>query len=166
MVRKEKRGRTPTLIKDVFEHWPIEDAPGLPDGLKGIYVLYDPHGSPVRAGIAGRNKQDVRGRILGEYYRGKKWRHVHTFSVYTFHRQALFKQVEVLMLRAFGEALAGNIRKGKFRKATTKVHRPSRLKRPEDFVIRAVQAEGTLNRSLEKYAGRKVRIEVGPRVKP
>jgi hypothetical protein len=153
------RGRPPKLVSEVYENWPIEAAPCLPWGLRGIYVLYDPHWVPIRIGISGRGAQDVKGRILGDYYRSRNWRNAHHFSVFVFANEILFKQAEVLILRAVGQAIRGNVHSGSFM-ATTKIRKPPRVRYPAHFLERFVPESGTL--ALGKYAGRKLRIEVGP----
>lgn len=151
------RGRPTRLVASAYEGWPIQSVRQLPDGLRGLYVLYDPHGRAVRVGISGRGNQDVKRRLVN-YYSQTKWRHVHTFSVYTFSTQAHFNQVEVLMLRAVGSALAGNVNAGTFLK-TTKLHRPPRVRHAKSFVQRVVPDDGILR--SPSLAGRRVRIEVG-----
>lgn len=153
------RGRPPKLVSEVYENWPIEAAPCLPWGLRGIYVLYDPHGVPIRVGISGRGSQDVKGHILGDYYRSREWRSAHHFSVFIFSNEILFKQAEVLILRSVGQAIRGNAHSGNFM-TTTKIHRPPRVRYPSHFVERFVSEDGEVR--LQKYAGRKLRIEVGP----
>jgi hypothetical protein len=153
------RGRPPKLVSEVYENWPIEAAPCLPPEIRGIYVLYDPHWVPIRIGISGRGTQDVRGRIMGDYYRRKSWRSAHHFSVFVFTNEILFKQAEVLILRAVGQAIRGNVHSGSFMQ-TTRIHKPPRVRYPPHFLERTVPEHGQLK--LTKYAGRKVRIEVGP----
>ena len=156
------RGRPPQLVSEVYEDWPIEAAPCLPRKLRGLYVLYDPHGTPIRIGISGRKgdgSQDVRGRLLGDYYRERKWRNIHHFSVFVFKNRALFKQAEVLILRAVGPAIRGNVHSGRFLQ-TTRIRKPPRVSYPPHFLERTVSEDGWLN--LSKYADRKLRIEVGP----
>ena len=153
------RGRPPKLVSEVYEDWPIEAAPCLPSGLRGVYVLYDPHWVPIRVGISGRGSQDVRRRILGDYYRSREWRSAHHFSVFIFSNEILFKQAEVLILRSVGPAIRGNVHSGSFM-ATTKIHRPPRVRYPKHFVVKTVSEDGVV--CLPKYADRKLRIEVGP----
>lgn len=133
----------------------------LPAGLRGVYVLYDPHWNPIRIGISGRGAQDVRDRILFNYYRDRQWRSVHRFTVFVFTNEVLFKQAEVLMLRAVGQAIPGNVNAGRFMK-TTRIHKPPRVRYPAHFVERIIPRGGSLQ--LRKYVGRKVRIEVGPSI--
>lgn len=150
------------LVSEVYEDWPIEAVPCLPGGLRGLYVLYDPHGVPVRIGISGRGgkgAQDVRGRLLGDYYRERRWRNVHHFSVFVFKNRVLFKQAEALILRAVGPAIRGNVHSGSFMQ-TTRIRRPPRVRYPTHFLERTVNEDGQLR--LPAYAGRKLRIEVGP----
>ncbi len=153
------RGRPPKLVSEVYEDWPIETVPCLPWGLRGLYVLYDPHGDPIRLGISGRGAQDVKERILGDYYRSRRWRDAHTFSIFIFSNEILFKQAEVLILRAVGQGIRGNVNSGSLMQ-TTRIHRPPRFKRPYHFVERTVRDDGTV--SLPRWAGRRLRIEVGP----
>lgn len=155
------RGRPPKLVAEVYEDWPIEALPELPPGLKGVYVLYDPDWRPIRIGISGRGKQDVLDRLWA-YYRSRQWRHAHHFSVYVFKPEHLFKQAEVLMLRAVGQAIPGNVNAGRFPR-TTLIHKPPRVRYPHHFVERSVNSNGTIRGgSLKKYAGRKIRVEIGP----
>lgn len=156
------RGRPPKLVSEVYEDWPIEAVPYLPEGLRGLYVLYDPHGFPVRIGISGRGgdgAQDVRGRLLGEYYRERRWRNVDHFSVFVFKNKVLFKQAEALILRAVGPAIRGNVHSGSFMQ-TTRIHKPPRVRYPSYFLERTVSVDGWVN--LSRYADCKLRIEVGP----
>lgn len=125
-------------------------------------MLYDPHGTPIRIGISGRKgfgSQDVRGRLLGDYYRARKWRNIHHFSVFVFKNTPLFNQAEVLILRAVGPAIRGNVHSGNFMR-TTQIHKPPSVRYPSHFLERTVNEKGLLH--LPKYANRKLRIEVGP----
>ena len=155
------KGRPPRLIESVYLQWPIEALPDLDDGLKGLYVLYDPDGQPVRVGISGKSKQDVKSRLRLDYYRSKRWRHVHKFSVFTFKVGSLFNQVETLVLKAVGTGLAGNIAKGRFLK-TTKVRKAPRRKYPASFFVRRIGDDGRI-KVPDKFIGRRVRVDIGPR---
>lgn len=154
--------RPPRLVERVYEHWPIESQPLLDGGLRGIYVLYDPEGRPVRVGKAGQGDQDIKDR-LGEYYHSRRWRHVHTFSVFTFVKESWFHQVETLVLRAVGDALTGNVNSGSFSNAT-RVIGPPRKTYDWHFNLRTV-GEGGWVKLPRKSAGKKVRVEIGPRAK-
>jgi hypothetical protein len=76
-----------------------------------------------------------------------------------FTNTALFKQAEVLILRAVGQAIRGNVHSGRFM-ATTRIHKPPRVRYPHHFLERTIGESGVVK--LAAYAGRKVRIEVGP----
>lgn len=152
--------RPPRLLAKVYERWPIESLPLLEDGLRGIYVLYDPDGRPVRVGKAGGGRQDVKTRMMGEYYHARYWRHVDTFSVYTFVSESLFHQVETIMLRSVGRALAGNANAGSFPGAT-KVVKPPRQAYDWHFFLRTVGEDGWV-KLPSKLAGKKIRVEAGP----
>jgi hypothetical protein len=155
--------RPPRRIVDkVYENWPIEAAPALPRGLSGVYALYDYDGNAIRIGISGRAGQDVRNRILSDYYRSRGWRAVHTFSVFTFVHGPYFRQIETLILNAAGRALSGNINAGRWNRGTRTVRPPKWERYPTHFVIGTVRRNGTVViRNGRKFSGRKVRIEVG-----
>jgi hypothetical protein len=155
--------RPPRLVAKVYERWPIESLPLLDDGLRGLYVLYDPDGRPVRVGKAGGGDQDVKSRMMGEYYHSRYWRHVASFSVFTFVSKSMFHQVETIMLRAVGKALAGNVNTGSFSEATTVIS-PPRQSYDWHFFLRTTGEDGWL-KLPSKFEGRKVRVEIGPRRK-
>lgn len=154
-------GRAKKLVNTVYDRWPIEAFWELPDNLRGLYVLYNVERKPVRVGIAGKGRQDVKSR-LKNYYRQKKYRDVDTFSVYILNHS--FKKHEAFILHALGGALTANIKGGKLDR-TTKREPPPRYKRLSgEFVIATVKDGGIIERKkLKKYAGTKVRIDVSYR---
>ena len=156
------RGAPRILVDEYYRGWPIETLTRLPEGLRGLYVLYGTDGRPLRIGISGRGNQNVRRRIYNDYHRWKSWRGVDHFSVFTFTTPTWFEQVERLMLRAVGKALAGNVNSGKVRVKSGVVGPPSTRGIPYDFVRRKVD-EGGYVYVGEKHRGRNVRVEVGVR---
>lgn len=156
-------GRPPRLVRGAYEHEPIESAPLLPKGIRGLYVLYDPEGFPIKVGISGRGRrQTVFERFRDDYYRYTYWRNVASFSVYTFEVETMYKQVETLILRAVGKALPGNDNAGHLPKGTAR-HRLARRSYPHYFLQRRVDSEGRVNLGA-RNSRRRVRVELGPRL--
>jgi len=150
-------------VKEFYTGWPIECLTLLPRKLKGLYILYDAAGKPIRVGIAGRGRQDVYRRLHDDYHRWKHWRAVDHFSVFTFTTPTWFEQVERIVLKAAGPVLTGNKNSGSV------MLRPEGLKRPpprqglpRDFLRKRVNAKGYVKVG-ETYARRNLRIEVGTR---
>jgi len=158
------RGRPRTLVKEFYRGWPIECLPQLPRGLKGLYVLYNSDGHPLKVGISGRGKQDVWMRMYNEYHLEKSWRAVDHFSVFTFTTRTWFEQAERLILRAVGTALAGNVNAGEVMVRSGVVEPPARQRIPRNFMRRRVNDVGYVKVG-EKYRGRAVRVEVGSKAK-
>lgn len=156
------KGAPRILVDEFYRGWPIETLTRLPQGLRGLYVLYDSDGRPLRIGISGRGVQDVKKRILDDYHRWKYWRAVDHFSVFTFTTPTWFEQVERLMLRAVGKALNGNLNAGEVRVKSRVVTAPSMIGTPADFLRRKVNPEGYVYVG-SRYATRNVRVEVGIR---
>jgi hypothetical protein len=156
------RGAPRILVDRFYRNWPIETIVRLPDGLRGLYVLYDTDGRPLRIGISGRGDQDVKRRIYNNYHLLKTWRGVDHFSVFTFTTPTWFEQVERLMLRAVGTALAGNLNAGEVRVKSGVSGPPSMRGVPDAFVRRKVDDDGYVFVG-EKHAGRSARVEIGVR---
>ncbi len=156
------RGAPRILVDEFYRGWPIETITRLPEGLRGLYVLYDTDGRPLRIGISGRGDQDIKRRIYNDYHRWKTWRGVDHFSLFTFTTPTWFEQVERLMLRAVGKALAANLNAGEVRVKSRVIGPPSMRGVPKDFIRRKVDTEGYVSVG-EKHSGRSVRVEIGVR---
>jgi len=157
------KGRPRYLVKDFYKGWPIECLHELPKQIDGFYVLYDSSGHPLRVGISGKKRQDIRTRIYNEYHLRKKWRAVDHFSVFTFTTRTWFDQVERLVLAAVGPALSGNEHAGRIKSRNRPIP-PPRWKHVSNFVRAKVNAKGQVVVGKE-HAGRRVRVELGPKVR-
>lgn len=158
-----KRGRVPRLVESVYNHWPIEAVPDLPNNLRGLYVLYDSDERPLRVGISGKGKQTVRQRMIDDYYRYKYWRAVDNFSVFIFTKGPHFKQAESFVLYAVGKALALNWQGGRMMRTTRMISPPKYVRYPAHFLQKKSDGDGII-RISKKFRHRKVRVEIGPRL--
>lgn len=155
-------GRPPRLVREAYEYWPIELLPLLPPRIKGLYVLYDAEKRPIYVGISGSGStQRVRQRFWDDYYRYTYWGWVRYFSVYTFDIEPLYHQIEVLILRALGKGFPANTNRGELFK-TTKKHPPPRERYPSFYRQKVADKDGYVFVG-QRYAGRRLRVEVGPR---
>lgn len=116
-----RRGRSPRLVHQVAEDWPIGKLGQLPE-MRGVYVLYDRHHQPLHCGESGKGRQTIPQRIYiksREKYKGAK---VLFFSAYDVDI-GIKHQLETLLLHAFANVLPHDTNRGRWPK-TTEIHYP------------------------------------------
>jgi hypothetical protein len=117
-----KRGRPIRLVNAYAEFWPIRKLRKLPE-MRGIYILYDRHYTPLYCGRAGKGAVTVQSRIYqhksAPYY-GSRIRY---FSVYDVDR-GYMQQIETLFLRALVHKFRWNTNRGKFRRTAWRIREP------------------------------------------